>query len=158
MLLRFRVSNFRSFGEKTEISLLAGSRDDDHKNHLVALPGLDAKVLRTSVVYGANGAGKSNLYRAVRFFVGLAMGDASRDGKIRFSSFAFADNGSVASEFELTFLSDGNVYGYSINVSQGVITAEHLAKLVNGRMEPLYDRIVEDDGRLSVAASGALSE
>lgn len=158
MLLRFRVSNFRSFGEKTEISLLAGSRDDDHKNHLVALPGLDAKVLRTSVVYGANGAGKSNLYRAVRFFVGLAMGDASRDGKIRFSSFAFADNGSVASEFELTFLSDGNVYGYSINVSQGVITAEHLAKLVNGRMEPLYDRIEEDDGRLSVAASGALSE
>ena len=25
MLLRFKVSNFRSFGDKTEISLLAGS-------------------------------------------------------------------------------------------------------------------------------------
>ena len=158
MLLRFRVSNFRSFGDKTEISLLAGSRDDDHENHLVALPGLGAKVLRTSVVYGSNGAGKSNLYRAIRFFAGLATADASRDGKIRFSSFAFADNTSVVSEFELTFLSDGNVYGYSIDVSQGVITAEHLGKLVNGRMEPLYDRVVDVDGRLSVSASGALSE
>ena len=158
MLLRFRVSNFRSFGDKTEISFLAGSRDGDHENHLVALPGLAAKVLRTSVVYGANGAGKSNLYRAIRFVAGLAMADASRDGKIRFASFAFADNASVVSEFELTFLSDGNVYGYSIDVSQGVIAQEHLGKLVNGRMEPLYDRIVDVQGRLSVAASGALSE
>ena len=158
MLLRFRVSNFRSFGDKTEISLLAGNRDSNHKNHLVALPEVDAKVLRTSVVYGANGAGKSNLYRAIRFFAGLAMGDASRDGKIRFSSFAFGDNVGAVSEFELTFLSGGSVYGYSIDVAQGVITAEHLAKLVNGRMESLYDRIVDGDGRLSVSASGSLSE
>lgn len=158
MLLRFRVSNFRSFGDSAEISLLAGSRDNSHENHLVALPGLNAKALRTSVVYGANGAGKSNLYRAIRFFTGLAMGDASRDGKIRFSSFAFADNPNIVSGFELTFLSDGNVYGYAIDVSQGVITGEHLAKLANGHMEPLYDRIADDAGSLSVAASGALSE
>jgi hypothetical protein len=35
MLLRFIVSNFRSFGDKTEVSLLAGNRDSGHKNHLV---------------------------------------------------------------------------------------------------------------------------
>ena len=158
MLLRFRVSNFRSFGDKTELSLLAGSRCDDHENHLVSIPGVAAKVLRTSVVYGANGAGKSNLYRAIRFFTSLAIGDVSRDGKIRFSPFAFSGVKDFGTEFELTFVSDGEVYGYSVEISQGLVRAEHLAKLVSGRMEPLYDRISQDDGKLSVAASGSLSE
>lgn len=36
MLLRFKVSNFRSFGDKTEISIFAGNRDSGHKDHLVA--------------------------------------------------------------------------------------------------------------------------
>ena len=158
MLLRFRVSNFRSFGDKTELSLLAGSRCDDHENHLVSIPGVAAKVLRTSVVYGANGAGKSNLYRAIRFFTSLAIGDVSRDGKIRFSPFAFSGVKDFGTEFELTFVSDGEVYGYSVEISQGLVRAEQLAKLVAGRVEPLYDRISQDDGKLSVAASGSLSE
>ena len=42
MLLRFRVSNFRSFGDTTEISLIAGSRDTECRNHVAPLLGLDA--------------------------------------------------------------------------------------------------------------------
>lgn len=74
MILSFSVANFRSFGEETSISFVAGSRSNDHVGHLAAIPGSSRKVLRTSVLYGANGAGKSNLYRAMQVLRDLAIG------------------------------------------------------------------------------------
>src|SRR4029078_1871652 len=62
MLLRFRVSNFRSLRDEQELSMIASTRGGGGA-HLESL-GLD--VLRVAAVYGANAAGKSNVLAALR--------------------------------------------------------------------------------------------
>ena len=68
MLLQFTVENFRSFKTSCMLSLEAGEaeRDGDDaradmRRH-VAVVG-EEHVLRTAAVFGANAAGKSNLFK-----------------------------------------------------------------------------------------------
>ena len=62
MLLQFSVENFKSIKQKAILSLEASS-DQMHPNNY-ALIGKD-KCLRMVSVYGANAAGKSNLFQAL---------------------------------------------------------------------------------------------
>lgn len=64
MLIRVVVTNFRSYGQETEFNMLPSSnvrRKDWH----IFKRGRRANVLRTAVIYGANGAGKSCLVKAL---------------------------------------------------------------------------------------------
>lgn len=64
MLIRFVITNFRSYGLETEFNMLPSQnvrRKDWHVHN--DAPGVP--VLRTAVIYGANGAGKSCLVRAI---------------------------------------------------------------------------------------------
>ena len=62
MLLQFSVENFKSIKQKAILSLEASS-DQMHENNY-AVVGKD-KCLRMVSVYGANAAGKSNLFQAL---------------------------------------------------------------------------------------------
>ena len=64
MLIRFVVSNFLSFKEETEFNMLAGSLRT-HQHHVYSVGKVNA--LKASAIYGANGAGKSNLIQAIDF-------------------------------------------------------------------------------------------
>ena len=64
MLIRIVITNFRSYRQETEFNMLPSSnvrRKDGH----VHSRDRGANVLRTAVVYGANGAGKSCLIKAL---------------------------------------------------------------------------------------------
>ena len=64
MLIRIVITNFRSYRQETEFNMLPSSnvrRKDWH----VHSQDRGANVLRTAVVYGANGAGKSCLIKAL---------------------------------------------------------------------------------------------
>ena len=64
MLIRLVTTNFRSYGQETEFNMLPSSnvrRKDWH----VHSQGRGVNVLRTAVIYGANGAGKSCLVKAL---------------------------------------------------------------------------------------------
>ena len=69
MLLNFTVSNWKSFKEKTSLSMIA-SKEKQHANHIQYLPEYKLNVLPIAVVFGANAAGKSNLVKAIDFAVG----------------------------------------------------------------------------------------
>src|SRR5579863_6826654 len=80
MIVSFSVRNFRSFHAEATLSLIASNRlAGEHGNHAVAVSGTPAKVLRTAVIYGANGAGKSNLFRALNYLRSLASVSYVRD-------------------------------------------------------------------------------
>lgn len=64
MLIRIVATNFRSYGQETEFNMLPSSnlrRKDWH----IHKRDLGVDVLRAAVIYGANGAGKSCLVRAL---------------------------------------------------------------------------------------------
>ena len=64
MLVRFTVGNYRSFKERQVFSMAAG-KHSRLKNHLVVVNG--KRLLKGSVLFGANAAGKSNLIKAINF-------------------------------------------------------------------------------------------
>jgi len=68
MIITFSIANFRSFNEEVTFSMVASNRfSGSHENHLVSIPNSEASVLRAGVIYGANGAGKSNFFKALKF-------------------------------------------------------------------------------------------
>ena len=62
MLIRFRTSNFLSFDQEQELSMIAGSTKKK-ENHIIEDNKL--KLLKFSAIYGANASGKSNLLKAM---------------------------------------------------------------------------------------------
>lgn len=75
MLVRIIAKNFSSFGEPIEFNLLPSSRQAKHLHHIYKIE--DFKYLKMSAIYGANGAGKSNLSRVL-----LAIQTFVRTGKV----------------------------------------------------------------------------
>ena len=78
MLIGFQVANFRSFRDRQIFSTVAGSYSEHKKTNT-----FDPKVagfsslVRTSAIYGANAAGKTNLIRALQFLQALVLNSAS---------------------------------------------------------------------------------
>lgn len=86
MLLEFSVENYLSFKEKTTFSMLA-SNDKKLENNYVPLNKYN--ILKTTSIYGANASGKSNLFKALNFFVQLVKNSnyMEPDKKIDLSQF-----------------------------------------------------------------------
>jgi AAA15 family ATPase/GTPase len=63
MLIQFSVENFKSFKDKATLSLVP-SKDASHPGNLTIL-NKSEQVLNTVAIYGANAAGKSNLFKAL---------------------------------------------------------------------------------------------
>lgn len=64
MLIRIVIENFRSYGQETEFNMLPSSNVRRFEWHVHSAQ-KGAKMLRTAVIYGANGAGKSCLVKAL---------------------------------------------------------------------------------------------
>jgi AAA15 family ATPase/GTPase len=63
MLIRFVVDNLFSFGECKEFTTLANKRLKTLVDHIYEFK--DLRLLKMASLYGANGAGKSNMIRAL---------------------------------------------------------------------------------------------
>lgn len=120
MLIRFIVKNIFSFKDYTELNMLPGrfNRLSDHvyKDH----------VLKLNTIYGANGAGKSNIIRALALFQQLLL---SGNLPIEFITQTFKfDKESSQQDIYLgiEFFKDGTPYYYGITINKGIIIEEEL--------------------------------
>lgn len=68
MLLEFKCSNHKSIKEKVSFSMIAGS--DNTSEELLKEFG-SFRILRSAIIYGANGSGKSNFISALAFMCDL---------------------------------------------------------------------------------------
>lgn len=131
MLVRFIVKNFLSFKESTEFNMLTGDirRFPSHvfRNSKVDL-------LKTAVVYGANGAGKTNLVAAVDALVSMV----SEGGLAAFESlpvFKLGESKQRPTIFEIDFLTGSKGYSYGVRIFEGIIQEEWLTRLGFGKKE-----------------------
>jgi len=72
MLVEFTVENYRSFKKRRTFSMLA-SKDKDLLEENTFLVNDKTRLLKTILVYGANASGKSNLFKALGFFLKFAI-------------------------------------------------------------------------------------
>lgn len=124
MLVEFKIKNFMSFKDESVFSMIASKDKTYLENNTISTPTLNKRLLKTSVVYGANAAGKSNLIKAIKLverLVHSANVDESRIPEL-YAPFAFSpDSNTSPSEFEMTFITEDGVryqYGFAINSEQ----------------------------------------
>jgi hypothetical protein len=154
MLVSFSVANFRSFSTEQLFSLTASRQLGGlHAGHVAPLPGSDEGVLRTGVVYGANGAGRSNLHKALGFVKDFALlrGKDTTTGR---TPFLLGDMSALPSTFDLQFLVRGRLYRYSFTLDDQRIIEEWLTQTAGRQERPVYQRCTHSDGRVEITAPG----
>ncbi|MCI5221541.1 MAG: ATP-binding protein [Candidatus Electrothrix sp. AR4] len=145
MLIEFNVKNYRSFRETQTLSMAAGATKDLQEENTfdASVKGLP-RLLRSSVIYGANGAGKSNLIKALAFmqeFVSRSSRESQEGEKITCKPFLLhPESGSTASEFEVFFLQNGVRYQYGFAATRERVTHEWLFAYPGTRAQRWFER------------------
>lgn len=158
MLVSFSVANYRSFlGEET-ISLVASNRIGSHEDHLVDIPNTSAKVLKTAVLYGANGAGKSNLFKALKYLQKIALRQRKKNTGTGREAFRFGGEADSPSSFDVQFISENKLYRFGIKVNDHSVTEEWLLLITGGKERILYERVTDEHSKVTIDISGISKE
>lgn len=151
MLIRFVVSNFLSFNEEREFNMLAGSFKT-HKHHVYNLGKVD--VLKAAAIYGANGAGKSSLIKAIEF-----LQDSVNNGAIFRSvndkKFKLDKNNELKPiSFEIEFTVDKKIYAYGVSFNNITVIEEWLYESgINIEDKKIFERKTLKSGKQSIKMS-----
>jgi len=144
MLLRFSVSNFASFRDKQELSMVASKLKGETKG-LFERPELrNEKILPAAVVYGPNASGKSNLIEAMgamRDFVVNSHRRGEPGEKLALKTFALDPAcRDEPVEFAADFTCNGAIYSYSFAAKAEGFVSEVLHATREGRTSLLFER------------------
>lgn len=158
MLVSFSVENFRSFAKEQTFSLLASGRlSGAHENHAIPIPNSDQRVLRVGVLYGANGAGKSSLFKAISYVKLLALRAGKPNGTLR-EPFRFSDVHNQPSAFDLQILCNGHLYRYGFKVNDLYVTEEWLLEIIGQKEKVIYERVTDSAGTVTIEGPGLKEE
>lgn len=159
MIVSFSVENFRSFAGEETFSLVASNRfGGHHDGHLVPIPGIEEKALRTAVLYGANGAGKSNLFKSLTYMRTMALFTRKKNSGTGRESFRFSEEIDKTTSFDLQFIAGEKLYRFGFKVDDQRILEEWLIKVESGREKELFERITDSNGKVTIEAKGFRSE
>ena len=150
MLIQFSVENYLSIKDKVVLSLLA-SKDTEHSEHLI-IDG-NKNYLKSSVIYGANASGKSNVLNAFWFMVNYVLTSHNQQvhKSIDRTPFKFdRETPARPSSFEVIFTANGIRYAYGFSVTGKAVTDEYLYYYPNGRQALIFERKDTTDFRFTV--------
>lgn len=145
MLIEFSVTNYRSILTPQSLTLTANTSTElQEENTFVSPVSNIPRLLRSSVVYGPNAAGKSNLVQAIAFMKGFVLSSAkeSQEGEeIDVTPFLFnLESTQKPSEFEVMFIQDGIRYQYGFAANSERVTGEWLFSYPEGRAQKWFER------------------
>jgi hypothetical protein len=148
MLLRFVVSNFLSISDEVEFNMFPGDYRR-HKDHIYCTEQID--LLKSTAIYGANGAGKSNLVKAMNYLHDLVL-----QGEVQNTNnycFKLKDEcKSLPTKFEIEFKYGNRYYSYGISILGSVIQEEWLFEEFprDGSSEMIFERKAINKGKVSL--------
>lgn len=139
MLIKFSVENFSSFNERQEFSLLPGkgTLKANHKSKKVK----GISVLKTSVLFGANASGKSNLIKAIEFGQLLVLNGTKAEKKINFQKFRLDNQSKLKdSRIEYTIQHNGKNFAYGFVFDADRIKEEWLYEISIKSEKKIFER------------------
>lgn len=140
MLLQFNITNALSFKEEAILDLVAGS-DTSHREHLIA----DGKkyVNSTAAIYGANAAGKTNLFKALTAAIMLVRNSAGMqiNNPTGIMPFVMDEEGRTSrTRFDFIFVYEGIKYEYGF-VADGIrVYEEYLYEYKSAKPSMIFER------------------
>ncbi len=139
MLIRFTIENFLSFREKQSFSLIAGKGTLKSKHKTEKIKGVS--VLKTSILYGANASGKSNLIRAIDFGRETILKGTKPEQPINFKNFKLDEDFLKMNsyiEYEIQYKEKNYAYGFIFNSKE--IVDEWLYELSTTTEHKIFER------------------
>lgn len=132
MLIQFSVKNFRTFKDKAKLSFIASNYDKDTREDENIFHDINhnLRLLKSSVIYGANASGKSKFIEALVFmkkFVITSSKDSQKGDKISVEPFKLNSvSEKEPSEFEIIFTHKNIIYRYGFEVTNKIVISEWL--------------------------------
>lgn len=141
MLLEFACSNHKSIRGKVLFSALAG-KDTLYEERVAEIAGFRA--LKSAVIYGANGSGKSNFIEAISFVKYLVTNSISCQpgqgiGQIPHKLEGFQKE----SIYQIQFITDSIRYVFGFSLKDMLVVEEYLYYFPNGRQTKIFERLGE---------------
>lgn len=151
MLLSFSVENFRSFKDEQRLNLIASKRlGGDSAPHCLKLPDTDESALRVAAIYGANGAGKTNLVRALLLVERLVL-RGTPGKRISYEPFLLSEETQKKpSCFELQVLEKNQVFRYGFCCDGERVHEEWLSYYEGKKECPVFSRTSSETGTTTV--------
>lgn len=101
----------------------------------------DLKVLKSAVIYGANGSGKSNFISAIALMKYLVTNSINYQPGTGLNNSPHKLSGmSSQSSYSVQFVKDGIRYAYGFSIQQMLIKDEYLYFFPKGRQAKIFDR------------------
>lgn len=158
MLIRYVIENVFSFGERKEFTTIPSRRLKTLQHHKYNYG--DFNVLKISALYGANGAGKSNLIKSMELFQKFIVREKI-PFRLRESRFKFGTNEENKNQvFAIEYFQDGTpfYYGIVLNGSRVVTEELYLSGLGKSPDQLLYVRKTDDSQKTSIVFRDAFEK
>ncbi len=143
MLVAFSVKNYKSFKDEVLFNLVASGISGHEDANLVSTSE-KLKLLKTSVIYGANASGKSNLRKALQFVQAFVLNSAKETQvaqKIAAEPFRLStETEKEPSRFEVIFIYEGVKYRYGFEVYTEKVHKEWLFYTPKSTEIKLFER------------------
>lgn len=130
MILRVILKNFLSFNDEVQFDMFPNMKRTTLSNHITML-NEKLPVLKMAAIYGANGAGKSNLLKGINFLKAIALNKSFLD-KETIGKYIFAlkeNTGTEPMELTIEFETKTGIpyiYIYSVEIMNTGIVSETL--------------------------------
>ncbi len=143
MLVEFKVNNFRSIKDTATFSMLTSSKDEGNSFKI-----RNYNLLRSSIIYGANASGKSNLLKAMAFMKRFVLNYykiLQSTDKLPHDPYLLSDETENASStFEIVFFIDEIKYRYGFELDNETVYSEWLYADEKGKEAKLFVRESEE--------------
>lgn len=156
MLIDFAITNFRSIKEKQIFSMQPVATVKELPENICTGKDNDFKILKSMIIYGRNGSGKSNLlkaFQALKYLVIESADFKTGDAIGPYEPYKLdVETSSQPVEFEINFYGKkGTRYNYLISFNNNAIIREHLYYYPGRKKAKLFLR--EADAKIEVGDS-----
>jgi len=157
MLIRLIINNILSFGQEKEFNMLPMPRLRTFKEHRYSID--DFYILKMASIYGANGAGKSNLVKSILMLEDLIVKESSLINFSENRRFKFSDT-EESQVFIIEFFQEGKAFLYGLEILNNIIITEELYLSGLGKKDNklLFERTTDEKSKKIILKTPLLSD
>jgi hypothetical protein len=143
---------------------MVAGEESQHKKRIPHVDPYDFNILPIAAIYGGNAAGKTNLFKALRFARDLIVNGTQPDNLIGVETFLL-DDGAIRAPtcFKFELLINEEIYEFCFTLTRQKILEEKLVKISNQEEitlfhrlngKPNFDKLLQEDQFLNFAFQG----